>query len=205
MGRRVPARPWAARLWAGAWAGTAPAPRSTPLSTPAAAPACARPPVARPRRLAWHPAALRPRHRVRPQRRCAGRRDLAQTDARAPCAASRHAHTQASPPVSSPSCPACLSAPSGAAMGSRSYRWAGRRSRPLRRVTARALSGVATPPLPSYPVCLPPARRSYGLAQLSMGWRRGTQCWARGRVHARRPPGIGVVLPASHPPSRADR
>ena len=88
-------------------------------------------------------------------------------------------------------------------MGSRSYRWAGRRSRPLRRVTARAHSGVAAPPLPSYPVCLPPARRSYGLAQLSMGWRRGTRCCIAGRAGAftlaARPASASSCRPATRP------
>ena len=45
-------------------------------------------------------------------------------DARAPCDASRHAHTRASPPLrSQATLSVCL--PPGAAMGSRSYRWAG--------------------------------------------------------------------------------
>ena len=76
------------------------------------------------------------------------------TDAHALCAASRHAHTQASPPLR----------------------------------------------FPSSPVSLPPARRSYGLAQLSMGWRRGIRCWARGRVP--RSPPARHRRPASRPATR---
>ena len=135
-----------ARLWAGTWAGAAPAPRSPPL--PARRRARPRPParrggVARPRRLA-------PRRAPHPSLRQAS----AQTEAHALCAASRHAHTQASPPLR----------------------------------------------FPSSPVSLPPARRSYGLAQLSMGWRRGIRCWARGRVP--RSPPARHRRPASRPATR---